>query len=98
MNGQVLHSSTEKQLELVRHLSKSGYLQKQVGHAAAPCPCLSHKVAGADPVVLLQVLPLLKTGTQAWQPSDFLPASQDPDFEDKVCVEGGGGAGLEGHA
>lgn len=59
INGQVLHSSTEKQLELVRHLSKSGYLQKQV-------------------------LPLLKTGTQAWQPSDFLPASQDPDFEDKV--------------
>lgn len=42
-------------------------------------------MACADPVVLLQVLPLLKTGVQAWQPSDFLPASQDPDFEDKVC-------------
>jgi hypothetical protein len=38
----------------------------------------------ADPPVVLQVLPLLKTGTQAWQPSDFLPASNDPDFEDKV--------------
>jgi hypothetical protein len=34
--------------------------------------------------MFLQVLPLLKTGTQAWQPSDFLPASNDPDFEDKV--------------
>jgi hypothetical protein len=32
----------------------------------------------------MQVLPLLKTGTQAWQPSDFLPESSDPDFEDKV--------------
>ena len=32
----------------------------------------------------MQVLPLLKTGTQAWQPSDFLPDSSDPDFEDKV--------------
>lgn len=30
MNGQILHSSTEKQLELVRGLSQSGYLQKQV--------------------------------------------------------------------
>lgn len=35
-------------------------------------------------LVCLQVLPLLKTGTQAWQPSDFLPDSSDPDFEDKV--------------
>lgn len=34
----------------------------------------------------MQVLPLLKTGTQAWQPSDFLPDSSDPDFEDKVGV------------
>lgn len=34
--------------------------------------------------MISQVLPLLKTGTQAWQPSDFLPASNDPDFEDKV--------------
>ena len=30
MNGQVLHSATEKQLELVRGLGKSGYLQKSV--------------------------------------------------------------------
>lgn len=30
LNGQVLHSSTEKQLEIVRDLGTSGYLQKQV--------------------------------------------------------------------
>jgi hypothetical protein len=30
LNGQVLHSSTEKQLEIVRDLGSSGYLQKQV--------------------------------------------------------------------
>jgi hypothetical protein len=59
-------------------------------------------VGSADPRVLLQVLPLLKTGTQAWQPSDFLPASNDPDFEDKVrhaavAAAAAGGCGAAGH-
>jgi hypothetical protein len=31
-----------------------------------------------------QVLPLLRTGAKVWQPSDFLPVSSDPDFEDQV--------------
>jgi hypothetical protein len=53
--------------------------------------CLVRPAACADSNVLLQVLPLLKTGTQAWQPSDFLPDSSDPDFEDKVCFGGEGG-------
>ena len=35
MNGQVLHSATEKQLELVRGMSTNGYLQKQVRRGAS---------------------------------------------------------------
>jgi hypothetical protein len=35
-------------------------------------------------MVMLQVLPLLRDGSKAWQPSDFLPESSDPDFLDKV--------------
>ena len=31
-----------------------------------------------------QVVPLLRPVDKCWQPSDFLPASQDPDFLDKV--------------
>lgn len=87
LNGQVLHSSTAKQLEIVRDLGSSGYLQKQVRagqrqqqqRASRP-----HVLVLTHSRMFPQVLPLLKTGTQAWQPSDFLPASNDPDFEDKV--------------
>lgn len=31
-----------------------------------------------------QVMPLLKPVDKCWQPADFLPASEDPDFLDKV--------------
>jgi hypothetical protein len=30
------------------------------------------------------VVPLLKPVDKCWQPADFLPASEDPDFLDKV--------------
>lgn len=43
MNGQVLHSSTEKQLEIVRDLGKSGYLQKQVRVRQQRLSCLGLK-------------------------------------------------------
>ncbi|WIA20090.1 hypothetical protein OEZ85_005949 [Tetradesmus obliquus] len=36
------------------------------------------------PYLETQVLPLLRTGAKVWQPSDFLPVSSDPDFEDQV--------------
>lgn len=29
-------------------------------------------------------MPLLKPVDKCWQPADFLPASEDPDFLDKV--------------
>lgn len=32
----------------------------------------------------MQVMPLLKPVDKCWQPADFLPASEDPDFLDKV--------------
>lgn len=31
-----------------------------------------------------QVLPILKPVDKCWQPADFLPPSEDPDFLDKV--------------
>lgn len=31
-----------------------------------------------------QVMPMLKPVDKCWQPADFLPPSEDPDFEDKV--------------
>ncbi len=31
-----------------------------------------------------QVVPLLKPVEKCWQPADFLPPSEDPDFLDKV--------------
>lgn len=46
-----------------------------------------------------QVTPLLKPVDKCWQPTDFLPASQDADFLDKVGLDvllgllGGGGDG-----
>jgi hypothetical protein len=33
-----------------------------------------------------QVTPLLKPVDKCWQPADFLPASEDPDFTGKVCL------------
>jgi acyl-[acyl-carrier-protein] desaturase len=32
----------------------------------------------------MQVMPLLKPVDKCWQPADYLPASEDPDFLDKV--------------
>jgi acyl-[acyl-carrier-protein] desaturase len=44
---------------------------------------------GADVFAMLglcvpQVLPILKPVEKCWQPADFLPPSEDPDFLDKV--------------
>jgi hypothetical protein len=45
MNGQILHSSTAHQLEIVRSLGKSGHLEKQVRSRhvllvrSGRCPC-----------------------------------------------------------
>lgn len=41
-------------------------------------------VHGISDYVEQQVLPVLKPVDKCWQPSDFLPASEDPDFLDKV--------------
>lgn len=36
------------------------------------------------PVAPMQVVPLLKPVDKCWQPADFLPPSEDPDFLEKV--------------
>jgi hypothetical protein len=63
-------------------------------HTVVPAPGVG--VCVTRRCVLLQVLPLLKTGTQAWQPSDFLPESSDPDFEDQVCRAAAAGVSWAG--
>ena len=53
----------------------------------------------------LQVLPILKEPSKMWQPQDFLPAPESPEFLDAVRPSlgpgpgrGGGGGGRRGGA
>jgi acyl-[acyl-carrier-protein] desaturase len=57
VNGQVLHSATKDQLDVV---------------------------AGMDQFAKDNILPILKPSGKCWQPQDFLPAPESPDFLDHV--------------
>ena len=59
VNGQVLHSATKEQLDVVANMDK--YAEEQV-------------------------LPILKPTEKCWQPQDFLPDPESPDFADAVRV------------
>jgi len=50
-------------------------------------------VNGMSEYVEQQVYPLLKPVDKCWQPYDFLPRSEDPDFLDKVRKRRAGAAG-----
>lgn len=57
-------------------------LNSQILHSIEP-----HRleiVKGMDKYIADNVQPLLKPVEKCWQPTDFLPASEDPDFLDKV--------------
>ncbi|KAL4448205.1 hypothetical protein ABPG75_005424 [Micractinium tetrahymenae] len=57
VNGQILHSATQEQLDVVKGMDK--YAEEQV-------------------------LPILKPVDKCWQPQDFLPDPESPEFLDAV--------------
>jgi acyl-[acyl-carrier-protein] desaturase len=69
VNGQVLHSATKEQLDVVANMDK--YAEEHV-------------------------LPILKPTEKCWQPQDFLPDPESPDFADAVRGRKEAGAGLAG--
>jgi acyl-[acyl-carrier-protein] desaturase len=61
VNGQVLHSATQEQLDVIASMDK--YAEEHV-------------------------LPILKPVEKCWQPQDFLPHPESPDFVDHVRLAG----------
>ncbi len=91
MNGQILHSITAERLELVRGLE--GYMRDVVSENQRRnildfhLGCMQrHAELTRHRGALLQVNPILKPVDKCWQPADFLPPSEDPDFIDKVTA------------
>lgn len=87
IDGQVLHSLTPERLALLKTMGP--FVEAEVGcwgaglcsiHAAVR----SHMAPTRHRTEFMQVYPLLKHSEKCWQPSDFLPPSEDPYFMDQV--------------